>query len=198
MKFRLYYVHVIPAKSLSGQVAIPVTTMRPQDLVQPSDGHYQDRRIDHLGYMLQGGGRLGSCITHTGRNGIIEYAIELASFPINDVDSRWWVRAYDKMLIDFIDSSFQFLTDQQINGPAFICVSICNAGGLIGYENIFEMGNFVEFDGNILDCDIVHIEGLETQATAVMKQPLDTIWNGFGAERCPSYDDEGNWRERNR
>ena len=93
-----------------------------------------------------------------------------------------------------IGCSFNFLNQNRVTGPAFLCVSIINSEGMRGHRGFEDMEDLVEINTSDLICELVFVENLQGEAAAEMKRPLDTIWNGFGAERCTSYDDNGNWQ----
>ena len=190
----IVFVHLIPVLSLRRQVAIPVAMLPQQQLVMPPVGNYTTSRIDHLGHMLVSEGSRENNLSHVGRDGIIEGAMEIAPQPLgDDAGTRYWTRTEDHYVVDFVERSLRFLEEHGVVGPAFICVSITNADGLRGYRDRRYFRDKLVFRGQQLCCDPVFIESLAQRASEIMRVPLDIIWNGFGAQRCPSYDEEGRW-----
>ena len=107
-------------------------------------------------------------------------------------------RKFEDVDIEFLQDTFNFYITNEVSGPAFLMVSVWNAGGLQRSTNSMRGEAMLDrrdgFQGTQLDCDTVYLQNFDHPASGVMQQSLNIIWNGLGAQRCPSYDQNNNWQ----
>jgi len=188
------FVHVVPVLSLRGQVQLPVATFPPEQTVLPPSRMYDVPRIDHLGHSLILKIDRGINYSHTGRNGMVEGAMELLPEQGPEFQGKIvWSMYHDKLLVEFVQGAFEFLIQNEISGPAFLMVSIWKARGMKGYRTEMGSGLIHGFPDTWLKCDTEFVESFEQPAHEVMQRPLNIIWNGLGSQRCSSYDGDDNW-----
>lgn len=130
---------------------------------------------------------------------MVEGALQIPPRDRSEYDGvPLWFQKHDLFLVDFLQDTFDFYIANEVSGPAFLMVSVWNAGGLQRYTNPRYgeemLGPGDRFRGTQLDCDTVYLQNFDRPASEVMQQPLNIIWNGLGSQRCPSYDLNNRWQ----
>lgn len=86
-----------------------------------------------------------------------------------------------------------------IEPPVFLMFSMLGvADYVIGTDDRYRRHGYNQspIDRNVLLVPEIMLEGFEQEASGVLRQAFDAVWNAAGWSRSMNYDEDGVWRER--
>lgn len=188
-KGALIVLHVVPLQSMTSDFRI--------DIASNSGGVQNLRPMGAAGwnYRINLDGRINYSYASDGendsyvqlfRNGIIETVlVEEGHDGKKTIPSQ----AYEKYILEALQSYFPALNDLGISTPAYLFLSLL---GVKDYLFALRYGGGQSERDNILLPEIL-IGQWSDSPQQIMHPAFDMIWNAFGFERSLNYNDAGKW-----
>ncbi len=124
------------------------------------------------------------------RNGIIE-AVDEQLLDGEFIPSS----AYEKALIETLDSYLSMFKKLQIKLPIFVFLTFTGVKGyLMSFKNNARSKNKIDRDNLLLPERL--IESYDVEAKDVLKPCFDSVCNACGEPKSHNYDKKGEWLER--
>lgn len=128
------------------------------------------------------------------RNGMIE-AVSTSLFKDNKQGLYIPSTAFEKELVRSLGKYLKVQNALGIEPPFFVLISIVGVKGY-NFPSNKHFPNII--DRNDLLLSETLIEDSSTPPEIILKSAFDSIWNAAGQPRSPNYDDEGNWKLKNK
>lgn len=105
--------------------------------------------------------------------------------------------AYEKDIIEVIQSYLKSYSKLDISGPFTISLTILNCkGSYLATSQRIRSGQQYTIDRDVVMLPDIAIEGVNVDVPRVLKPVFDAVWNMFGYPQSCNYDTEGNWQAR--
>ncbi len=130
------------------------------------------------------------------RNGVIEAVDSQTLTPLKPYqqqsDKYIPSIAYEKRIIDAVDSYIGFYRKYEMPTPLLAGLSILNVKGFrMRAGDIYDVGSPIDRDHLILPDRLA--ESLDLDAAELLRPSFDQIWNACGHDRSLNYDEKRNW-----
>lgn len=192
--------HLIPLEAIASTPRHTVATLTSvQGDLRPISSNGWSNRITLNGFMTYTrAGATALSYTHLYRNGTIEavdaYIVNRVHNGVRHLPSI----AFEKRLIE---STHQYLTAQQKLGiapPIFCCLSFVGARGLtLGLSAHFlDLGDRTPLVDDIVAIPEAVLASYGESTSQFLRGPIDMVWNAFGFDASPNFNDAGVWQAR--
>lgn len=128
-------------------------------------------------------------------NGAIEAVSDAGIGPFNGRKIFGSI-AYEKYMIESLDSYKRVFQHLELSGPFAICVAFLNVKGYeLGIDaSRYHVGEFRPIDKGDLMMPEILVDGLLEDSGRLLRPAFDLVWNSFGAPGSYNYDASGNWK----
>ncbi len=136
------------------------------------------------------------------RTGAVEYVTQNKHHNYPEVDNVIHLGRIVQGCLEGVSYSLQALAKLQVEPPFVLMVSLLGLKGmyLAARDDEYYIRALPEerqrvTRNNLLISDVI-CEDYDQKAATLLHHVFDIIWNTAGYERCPYYDQDGNWIER--
>lgn len=198
----IFVIHYIPLSALNDTTYLSINDIK-QAMNKANSmalGYGYSKRITLDGIAMDYKENERSSFALYKNNGVIEKATTnffkkeytvTSVYPNPVIDIINGYQILNKVISDFNEVK-EYYTNVGINAPLIITCSILNAQGFtIPTRDFYDI--FGKIDRDILLIDNLYVENLNDETELILKPLFDSIYNACGYEKCPAYDNNGNY-----
>lgn len=196
----LLAIHVIPLAGfgVGGSETVSNKAMH-RSMLQPPGATGWNNRIN-LDGVVTFSGRVGEpsrAYTQLFRNGVVE---AVASIGYQNDKGKTYIHgsSVERYLLEGLHSYLDFYAKEDIPGPYYCFITLIDVRGVVmALDNFrFALDGPLVSDRSMLLIPEVVIESSAESVANVLRPKIDLVWNAFGMQRSPNFDDEGKWVPR--
>lgn len=188
--------HLVPLQAVASRVRFDIPALQAvQQQMRPMSASGWNNRITLHGVMtFTSTGATAINYTHLYRSGIVE-AVDAHILRTRDDDRLVLPSvAFERRLLEGAKHYLDALKQLGVEPPIYCFVTLLGAKGATMGIDDFRMGSPLEaLAESILSISESVMSDYAAGPVALLRAPLDSIWNAFGFERSPHFDSTGAW-----
>ena len=192
-------VHLVPLSAFDPSFSFDLAAVREGGETLPPIAHHGwNPGVNFDGLLFYTTTRTGQTSSYVQlfRNGVIEAVDSQTLTPLKPYqqqsDKYIPSIAYEKRIIDAVDSYIGFYRKYEMPTPLLAGLSILNVKGFrMRAGDIYDVGSPIDRDHLILPDRLA--ESLDLDAAELLRPSFDQIWNACGHDRSLNYDEKRNW-----
>lgn len=193
-------VHLIPKQSIVARTQVATKQLKEYgSRVRPLGEQGGSSRFNVDGLMNYSGRDELRAYSQIFRDGRIEAVMLDAAYSRRNETNAFVLRdrVCEKGVIELVRSYFAFITALQIEPPIWMFSALLDCKGVrIVTDRDFGDVSDHSIDRSPAFMPAIEIISLETKVDSLLQPWCDSLWQSSGLERSYSFDEHGNWHER--